>query len=120
MGQYGQALKDYERIRAKRRSGGCGGDNSNDISLNVSVCMFYLGLYEESQKVLEEVPNGTLKARLLFHLMHKLNKEQDLLELHGTLRDVVEDQLSLAGMHYLRAHYQEAIDIYKRILLDNK
>ena len=42
------------------------------------------------------------------------------MELHSALKDVLEDQLSLAGMHYLRAHYQEAIDIYKRILLDNK
>ena len=29
-------------------------------------------------------------------------------------------QLSLAAMHYLRTHYQEAIDIYKRVLLDNR
>ena len=29
-------------------------------------------------------------------------------------------QLSLASIHYLRSHYQEAIDIYKRILLDNR
>lgn len=42
------------------------------------------------------------------------------MELHGSLRDVIEDQLSLAGLHYLRGQYQEAIDIYKRILLDNK
>ena len=33
---------------------------------------------------------------------------------------VDEDQLSLASIHYLRSHYQEAIDIYKRILLDNR
>lgn len=58
--------------------------------------------------------------RLLFHLAHKLNDEDRLLELHGTLRTVVEDQLSLASMHYLRAHYQDAIDIYKRILLEKK
>ena len=25
-----------------------------------------------------------------------------------------------ASIHYLRSHYQEAIDIYKRILLDNR
>ena len=35
-------------------------------------------------------------------------------------QDVQEDQLSLAAIHYLRSHYQEAIDIYKRILLDNR
>ena len=29
-------------------------------------------------------------------------------------------QLSLASIHYLRSHFQEAIDIYKRILLDNR
>ena len=28
--------------------------------------------------------------------------------------------MSLASIHYLRSHYQEAIDIYKRILLDNR
>ena len=33
---------------------------------------------------------------------------------------MIEDQLSLASIHYLRSHYQEAIDIYKRILLDNR
>ena len=36
------------------------------------------------------------------------------------MEDVIEDQLSLASIHYLRSHYQEAIDIYKRILLDNR
>ena len=39
---------------------------------------------------------------------------------HQELEDVIEDQLSLASIHYLRSHYQEAIDIYKRILLDNR
>lgn len=29
-------------------------------------------------------------------------------------------QLSLAAIHYLRTHYQEAIDIYKKVLLDNR
>ena len=29
--------------------------------------------------------------------------------------EVVEDQLALAAMHYLRAHYQEAADIYKNM-----
>jgi intraflagellar transport protein 56 len=43
-----------------------------------------------------------------------------VLEFHRQLRDVAEDQLSLAAVHYLRAHYQEAIDIYKRLVLQNK
>lgn len=39
---------------------------------------------------------------------------------HQNLEDVTEDQLSLASIHYMRSHYQEAIDIYKRILLQNR
>jgi len=39
---------------------------------------------------------------------------------HQNLQDVLEDQLSLASIHYLRSHYQEAIDIYKKVLLDNR
>lgn len=77
-------------------------------------------MYTEAQAIIEAIPNSPLKVRLLFHLAHKLNDEDCLLELHGSLRDVNEDQLSLASMHYLRAHYQDAIDIYKRLLLDKK
>ncbi|XP_015186458.1 PREDICTED: intraflagellar transport protein 56 isoform X3 [Polistes dominula] len=51
---------------------------------------------------------------------HKMGNEAKLLEYHQMLHDVLEDQLSLASIHYLRAHYQEAIDVYKRILLDNR
>lgn len=77
-------------------------------------------MYTESQEIIENIPNNPLKVRILFHLAHKLVDEERLLELHGSLRDVTEDQLSLASMHYLRAHYQDAIDIYKRVLLDKK
>jgi hypothetical protein len=33
---------------------------------------------------------------------------------HQKLHDTTEDQLSLASIHYLRNHFQEATDIYKR------
>ena len=42
------------------------------------------------------------------------------MEFHKQLRDVAEDQLSLAAVNYLRAHYQEAIAIYKWLVLQNK
>ncbi|XP_049287602.1 intraflagellar transport protein 56 [Anopheles funestus] len=113
IGEYKRALQLYEKIYAADGS-------LNDVALNICVCMFYLGMYDEAQKLVEELPQSPLKIRLLFHLAHKLSDEDRLMELHGSLRDVVEDQLSLAGMHYLRSHYQEAIDIYKRVLLDNK
>lgn len=94
--------------------------SNKEVAMNIGVCMFYLGMYEEANKIVEELPESPLKIRLLFHLAHKLTDDDRLMELHGSLRDVIEDQLSLAGLHYLRGQYQEAIDIYKRILLDNK
>uniref|UniRef100_A0A182T1G8 Tetratricopeptide repeat protein 26 n=1 Tax=Anopheles maculatus TaxID=74869 RepID=A0A182T1G8_9DIPT len=113
IGEYKRALQLYEKIYAADGS-------LKEVALNICVCMFYLGMYDEAQKLVEELPQSPLKIRLLFHLAHKLTDEDRLMELHGSLRDVVEDQLSLAGMHFLRSHYQEAIDIYKRVLLDNK
>lgn len=53
-------------------------------------------------------------------MAHKNNDEDKVLELHKKLRDLPEDQLSLAAVHYLRAHYQEAIDIYKKLVLESK
>lgn len=50
----------------------------------------------------------------------KFNDEKKLMSHHQNLQDIIQDQLSLASIHYLRSHYQEAIDIYKRILLDNR
>lgn len=61
-----------------------------------------------------------MKIRLQFHLAHKQGDEKKLMEYHELLADVVEDQLSLAAIHYLRSHYQEAIDIYKKLILNNR
>lgn len=77
-------------------------------------------MYEESRKVLQKAESCPLKTRLNFHLSHKLSDESMLMEHHQQLQDIIEDQLSLAAIHYLRAHYQEAIDIYKRLLLQNR
>ncbi|CAN0506143.1 unnamed protein product, partial [Discosporangium mesarthrocarpum] len=52
-------------------------------------------------------PECSLKNRLLFHISHKLNNENRLMEYHQKLSDTNEDQLSLAAIHYLRSHFQE-------------
>ncbi|CAO1326743.1 unnamed protein product [Diamesa hyperborea] len=113
LGDYRKCLDEYEKVYDGNR-------DQKDIGLNIGVCMFMLGMYDEAQKTIENLPESPLKIRLLFHLAHKLGDDDRLMELHSSLRDVIEDQVSLAGLHYLRGQYQEAIDIYKRILLDNK
>jgi intraflagellar transport protein 56 len=39
---------------------------------------------------------------------------------HQRLTSKAEDQLSFAGMHFKRGHYQEATDLYKRVLLEQR
>lgn len=83
----------------------------------VAVCAFMLGMYKEADEAGQQAPgNNPLLNRVMFHLSHKFNDETRLMEHHRQLNDVTEDQLTLASIHYLRSHYQEAIDIYKRIL----
>jgi len=113
LGDYKRAATIYQNLRKKDYV-------PPDISTNLACCYFYLGMYPESQKILEDVANSKLRTRLLFHLAHKMGNESKLMEYHQMLQDIIEDQLSLASIHYLQAHYQEAIDVYKRILLDNR
>ena len=91
-----------------------------EIHLYLAITLFFLGLYKESDNEAQKCPPSKLQNRLLFHLSHKFNDEKRLMGYHQNLQDIIEDQLSLASIHYLRNHYQEAIDIYKRILLENR
>ncbi|CAH1963049.1 unnamed protein product [Acanthoscelides obtectus] len=112
-GDYKKALNTYQNLNKID-------PDIENLALNVACCYFYLGMYDESKEILQKVPPSGLKTRLNFHLSHKLRDEATLMEFHQQLQDVLEDQLSLAAIHYLRAHYQEAIDIYKRLLLQNR
>lgn len=67
-----------------------------------------------------KAPESALKNRLLFHLAHKVDDQDKLMIRHDQITECQEDQLSLAAIHYLRSHFQEATDIYKRLLLDNR
>ncbi|XP_050346449.1 intraflagellar transport protein 56 [Nymphalis io] len=117
LGEYKRALDEYLEIKKNENLTSNVADN---IALDLAVCYFYLGMYKESQDAVEDAPNCPLKCRLQFHLAHKLGDEDTLMQAHAKLRDVPEDQLSLASVHYLRAHYQEAIDVYKKLLLDRR
>ncbi|XP_071537126.1 intraflagellar transport protein 56 isoform X2 [Panulirus ornatus] len=114
LGDYKRALLEFEKLTVHHKNPA----PENWISL--ACCYFYLGMYPEAEEASEKAPKSPLRTRLFFHLAHKFNDEKRLMMHHQQLEDVIEDQLSLASIHYLRSHYQEAIDIYKRILLDNR
>ncbi|ELT97163.1 hypothetical protein CAPTEDRAFT_153891 [Capitella teleta] len=113
LSEYKKAMEEYERLTQRD---GC----HPEVYTFLGCCYFLLGMYQEADAVAEKGPKTSLSNRLLFHLSHKFNDEKRLMGYHQNLRDQIEDQLSLASIHYLRSHYQEAIDIYKRILLDNR
>nr|XP_030709815.1 intraflagellar transport protein 56 isoform X3 [Globicephala melas] len=113
LGDYKRALEEYENATKE--------ENCNpEVWVNLACTYFFLGMYKQAEAAGFKAPKSRLQNRLLFHLAHKFNDEKKLMNFHQNLQDITEDQLSLASIHYMRSHYQEAIDIYKRILLDNR
>lgn len=113
LGDYAKALKIYKKVLEDPNA-------DPELWTHLGCCCFYLGMYKEADAATQKGPQSSLQNRLFFHLSHKFNDEKRLMGYHAKLQDVIEDQLSLASIHYLRSHYQEAIDIYKRILLENR
>ncbi|MBN3298255.1 IFT56 protein, partial [Amia calva] len=113
LGDYKRAMQEYRALCVRE---GC----PPEVWVNLGCTLFFLGLYREAEEAALRAPKSQLQNRLLFHLAHKFNDEKKLMGFHQNLQDVTEDQLSLASIHYMRSHYQEAIDIYKRILLENR
>ena len=77
-----------------------------DAYVNLACVLFYLGMYSEAEKMSDKAEKSQLKTRLRFHLAHKFGDEKKLMTFHQELEDIIEDQLSLASIHYLRSHYQ--------------
>ena len=95
-------------------------DVTNEVRLFLASCFFYQQMYEEAEREAERGPNIPLKNRIMFNIAHRLTDETKLMAYHQNLNDKKEDQLCLAAVHYLRSHFQEATDIYKRLLIENR
>ena len=85
-----------------------------------AACLFYLGRYDEAAAEADKGPDTKLRTRVLFHCANKKDDEATLMRYHSQLGDSVEDQLSSASVHYQRGHYQEAVDIFKRLMLEDR
>uniref|UniRef100_A0A8C8G7W5 Intraflagellar transport protein 56 n=1 Tax=Oncorhynchus tshawytscha TaxID=74940 RepID=A0A8C8G7W5_ONCTS len=89
-----------------------------EVWVYLACTQFFLGLYREAEEAANKGDNR--QTNHPFPFCSQFNDEKKLMGFHQNLEDVTEDQLSLASIHYMRSHYQEAIDIYKRILLQNR
>eukprot|EP01029_Cantina_marsupialis_P029588 TRINITY_DN781879_c0_g1_i1.p1 TRINITY_DN781879_c0_g1~~TRINITY_DN781879_c0_g1_i1.p1 ORF type:complete len:567 (-),score=129.66 TRINITY_DN781879_c0_g1_i1:163-1803(-) len=113
LGDYQKALDACTQLRD-------GGMDTSELRLYIAACLYYLCKYKECETEALKAKSGSLQNRILFHVAHKLNDENKLMMFHQKLSDQKEDRLSLAAIHYLRSHFQEATDIYKRMLVEYK
>eukprot|EP00519_Triparma_laevis_P002247 CAMPEP_0182499744 /NCGR_PEP_ID=MMETSP1321-20130603/7927_1 /TAXON_ID=91990 /ORGANISM="Bolidomonas sp., Strain RCC1657" /LENGTH=556 /DNA_ID=CAMNT_0024703985 /DNA_START=70 /DNA_END=1736 /DNA_ORIENTATION=- len=116
LGKYERAQEVYTELMT-----GNHGKCPPEVPLYLACVYYYMQMYSEAQDAAAEISkDSALKNRVLFHVCHKLGDEHKLMQHHQKLSDTNEDQLSLAAIHYLRGHFQEATDIYKRLLLENR
>jgi intraflagellar transport protein 56 len=113
LGNYQKAIDTYQEVLRNE-------DPPQRAHLYKACCLFYLQSFKEAEAEAAKGPSCSLQNRLSIHIAHKLGDETKLLQAHQALTDLKEDQLCLASIHYLRQHYQEATDIYKKLLLENR
>lgn len=111
LGDFPKALVVYEELLESP-------DANPVYHLYKACCLFYLARYEDAEEAALQGPAERLQTRLLFHITHKRQDESGLMKFHQKLTESTEDQLSLAAIHYLRSHFQDATDVYKRLLIE--
>ncbi|KAI6218347.1 Tetratricopeptide repeat protein 26 [Aphelenchoides fujianensis] len=112
-GDFKKAAEMYEWLLSQKNC-------PNEVFLYLGCCFFFMGMNEDARHTAERAPKSPLQNRLLFHIAHKMKDEKKLMLHHSLLKDTLEDQMCLAAIHFLREHYQEAIDLYKKLLQKNK
>ncbi|OHT12941.1 TPR Domain containing protein [Tritrichomonas foetus] len=108
-GQYSDAIKVYEDILKED-------PDDTVLYLYIASCHFYNQDFDEARQAALRGPDCDFRTRLIFHIAHQRNDEEELFNAHSKLVGTLENQLSLAAIHYMRGHYQDAIEIYQRIL----
>jgi len=111
-GDYKKAYDSYEEAMKKAQD--------ENIHAYMACCLYALCQYNEAEEEAKKAPDSPLKVRVLFHTAHKRNDESAMMAQHQKLTDSKEDQLCLAAIQYLRSHFQEATDIYKRLLVEDR
>lgn len=113
-GDYKRAIEMYDDLM--KRQG-----YDEELHIYKGCCLYALCQYKESKEECQKCSKDSpLKARLLFQLAHKLGEDGEIMALHSQLTSSVEDQLCMAALHYLRSHFEEATEIYKKLLMENK
>ena len=112
-GDYKKAISIYDDLIKKQ-------DYNKELHIYKACCQYALCNYDEAKRECQKGLESPLFIRLMFHISHKKDDENSLMIYHHKLTESTEDQLALAAVHYLRGHFEEAVDIYKKLLIDNR
>lgn len=112
-GNYKKAIGLYNEMTRKQ-----GYDKR--LHLYKALCHYAACSYEEARNEALKGPEDSLQIRLLYHIAHKMQDDSTLMTYHHKLTEGDEDQLCLSAVHYLRGHYDDCIDIYKKMNMENK
>jgi len=63
---------------------------------------------------------SSLRNRLLLHSAHRLGDQASKVRCLKALDNGVTDQLSAAALKFIERDYQDAINIYKDVILKNR
>lgn len=90
------------------------------LYLYLGCCYFMLGEYKNCLECIKKNSyEDIIKDKLKFHLSHKNGANKASNNHQEKLKDDLQNQLCLASIHYNRSQFQEAIDIYTKILDQN-
>ena len=95
-------------------------DYNKELHVYKACCLYALCSYDEAKRECLKGVETPLYVRLIFHISHKKSDESSLMTYHHKIQETTHDQLCLAAIHYLRGHFEEATDIYKKLLLENR
>uniref|UniRef100_A0A1I7ZQK1 TPR_REGION domain-containing protein n=1 Tax=Steinernema glaseri TaxID=37863 RepID=A0A1I7ZQK1_9BILA len=112
-GEYTKALEVYEWMLSLK-------DCPTEVHVYVGCCLFFMGRHKEAQEAAEKGPKSALQNRLLLLISHRTGNDQKVLAHHAQLRDSIEDQCCLATINYMRSHFHDAQEIYKRLAESNE
>lgn len=113
LGEYRRAQGIYEELLRRPKP-------EKSLHLYKALCLYAQSSFDEARGELQKFSEGPLANRLAYVLAQKRKDDASLMAAHKNLSESVPDQLAMAAVHFLRAHYDDSVEIYKRVLQQNK
>ncbi|TMS34543.1 hypothetical protein L596_002112 [Steinernema carpocapsae] len=112
-GEYTKALEVYEWMLSLKEC-------PSEVYVYLGCCFFFMGRHKEAQDAAEKGSKSALQNRLLLLINHRRGIDSKVLSHHAQLRDSIEDQCCLATINYMRQHFHDAQEIYKKLVESNE